>query len=109
MQTVPEHNNTQGHCLACGFAVFNRRFPNCERCGTALPAHMVYSYAERARLFEQERVEGEAQWRERQKEGQQRDGGEHEVDATLTFAGRAGGGAGGGDDGTGGEGSGDCG
>ena len=44
-------------CPNCGFAVFNRRYPKCERCGVQLPAGLVYSREERMALEERERQE----------------------------------------------------
>ena len=38
-------------CPECGFAVFNRRYPKCESCGSALPESIVYSAAERHALL----------------------------------------------------------
>ncbi|MDQ6684648.1 MAG: hypothetical protein M3Z16_05925 [Pseudomonadota bacterium] len=38
------------HCPACGFEIFNRRYPRCESCGAALPDSLVYSEAERETL-----------------------------------------------------------
>ena len=37
-------------CPECGFRIYNRRFPNCESCGAALPETLVYSPAERFAL-----------------------------------------------------------
>jgi len=37
---------TPPRCPACGFVVFNRRYPNCESCGAALPDTLVYSPSE---------------------------------------------------------------
>jgi hypothetical protein len=37
-------------CPQCGFRVYNRRFPNCESCGAALPETLVYSPSERFAL-----------------------------------------------------------
>jgi ribosomal protein L37E len=37
-------------CPACGFAVFNRRYPKCESCGAALPDTVIYSASERDAL-----------------------------------------------------------
>ena len=37
-------------CPHCGFRVYNRRFPNCESCGAALPDTLVYSPLERFAL-----------------------------------------------------------
>ena len=41
-------------CPDCGFRIYNRRFPNCESCGAALPDTMVYSPAERFALLKEE-------------------------------------------------------
>ena len=38
-------------CPECGFAVFNRRYPKCESCGTVLPESIVYSALERHALL----------------------------------------------------------
>jgi uncharacterized Zn finger protein len=38
-------------CPACGFRVFNRRYPKCESCGAALPESIVYSAVERHTLL----------------------------------------------------------
>jgi ribosomal protein L37E len=45
-------------CPACGFRVFNRRYPKCESCGAALPESIVYSAVERYTLqrADEERV-----------------------------------------------------
>ncbi|MEO8922908.1 MAG: hypothetical protein ABI330_08800 [Caldimonas sp.] len=37
-------------CPACGFRVFNRRYPKCESCGAVLPESIVYSATERHSL-----------------------------------------------------------
>jgi hypothetical protein len=37
-------------CPECGFRIYNRRFPNCESCGAALPESLVYSPVERLAL-----------------------------------------------------------
>lgn len=39
------------HCPACGFRVFNRRYPKCESCGAELPTDIAYSDEERHRLM----------------------------------------------------------
>jgi hypothetical protein len=49
-QTKP----TKMSCPACGFQVFNRRYPKCERCDSDLPASLVYSDQERRALLERE-------------------------------------------------------
>lgn len=41
-------------CPACGFRVFNRRYPRCERCGSELPASLLYSDEERRAILEGE-------------------------------------------------------
>ena len=41
-------------CPECGFRIYNRRYPNCESCGAALPETLVYSPAERFALQHQE-------------------------------------------------------
>lgn len=38
-------------CPACGFRVFNRRYPKCESCGAELPESIVYSPVERQTLL----------------------------------------------------------
>lgn len=43
-------DKTPPRCPACGFAVFNRRYPKCESCGEALPDTVVYSPSERDAL-----------------------------------------------------------
>lgn len=45
---------TKMACPACGFQVFNRRYPKCERCKSDLPASLVYSADERRALLETE-------------------------------------------------------
>ena len=41
-------------CPECGFRIYNRRFPDCESCGAALPETLVYSPAERFALKQEE-------------------------------------------------------
>jgi hypothetical protein len=45
-------------CPACGFRVFNRRYPKCESCGAELQEPIVYSAVERHSLLmaEEERA-----------------------------------------------------
>ncbi len=43
--------DTSPTCPACGFRVFNRRYPKCESCGEALPESIVYTPVERHRLI----------------------------------------------------------
>ena len=38
-------------CPACGFRVFNRRYPKCESCGASLPESIVYNDVERHTLL----------------------------------------------------------
>ena len=38
-------------CPACGFRIFNRRYPKCESCGATLPDSIVYSAVERHTLL----------------------------------------------------------
>lgn len=47
-------------CPDCGFAVFNRRHPKCERCGAALPETIAYTAAEIDALRTQERADEDA-------------------------------------------------
>ena len=53
-------------CPACGFQVFNRRYPKCERCDSDLPASQVYSDQQRRALLdrEEERLSLELKHRE---------------------------------------------
>ncbi len=37
-------------CPACGFAVFNRRVPHCERCHVALPPSLLFDAEDLQRL-----------------------------------------------------------
>jgi len=50
-------------CPGCGFRIFNRRHPKCERCGSALPASLLLSEQERHALLtrEQEQLDRELQ------------------------------------------------
>lgn len=52
-------------CPSCGFAVFNRRYPKCERCKADLPADIAYSRDEVAALQAREASEERAR-RERE-------------------------------------------
>ena len=54
-------------CQACGFRVFNRRYPKCESCGTELAAGIALSSLERETLFGQDRVASELEWRDKQR------------------------------------------
>lgn len=47
-------------CPSCGFAVFNRRYPKCERCKADLPADIAYSRYEVAALQAREASEERA-------------------------------------------------
>ena len=42
------------NCPACGFRVFNRRYPKCESCGAQLPQSLLYTDLELSALREQE-------------------------------------------------------
>ncbi|ABM35684.1 hypothetical protein [Polaromonas naphthalenivorans] len=44
------NNSSSLRCSSCGFSVFNRRYPNCERCGAQLPQDVAYSREEVAAL-----------------------------------------------------------
>jgi len=44
-------------CSSCGFSVFNRRYPKCERCGALLPQGVAYSSEEVAALRKREKGE----------------------------------------------------
>lgn len=41
---------TKYRCPACGFRIFNRRFPKCESCGAALPADLLFTKEQIAAL-----------------------------------------------------------
>jgi len=91
-------------CPKCGFRVFNRRYPKCERCGAALPESIVYSAEELAALRERERKEELERQRERSAEKWRTPAqgalGEWIVDAGMLgghFSADAGDGGGGGD------------
>lgn len=49
-------------CPHCGKTIFNKRYPKCEFCGTALPEGLALTTEERNRLLEQERAAGDAAW-----------------------------------------------
>lgn len=55
-------------CPTCGRTVFNKRYPKCEFCGASLPEGLVLSREERERVLEQDRIESDATWQERQKQ-----------------------------------------
>lgn len=42
--------STAPSCPACGFRVFNRRYPKCESCGATLPDSIAYTPVERHAL-----------------------------------------------------------
>jgi hypothetical protein len=59
-------------CPACGFHIFNRRVAKCESCGVALPAHLLFSAEDIAKLdlqHEQSQKQHEAKQRKRQEYG----------------------------------------
>lgn len=43
------------HCPACGFRIFNRRYPVCEGCGEELPEELLLSAEDIARRRSDER------------------------------------------------------
>ncbi len=43
--------STAPACPACGFRVFNRRYPKCESCGVTLPESIAYTDVERHALL----------------------------------------------------------
>jgi hypothetical protein len=49
-------------CPHCDRVIYNRRLKTCEFCGTALPAHLVYSDAEVAALLKKEKAEAQARY-----------------------------------------------
>ena len=51
-------------CPDCGFRIFNRRYPRCERCGKALPKELIYSTEELSAMIAQEEQEAEVRQRE---------------------------------------------
>ncbi|HXA47094.1 MAG TPA: hypothetical protein VNW52_05660 [Burkholderiaceae bacterium] len=68
IETLRKQSVETPSCPKCGKTVFNKRYPNCEFCGTVLPEGLVLSAEERERVFEQDRVESDAKWQERQKQ-----------------------------------------
>lgn len=48
---------TQFKCPLCGFSVFNRRYPKCERCGELLPEGIAYTRQEITALRAQQKSE----------------------------------------------------
>jgi DNA-directed RNA polymerase subunit RPC12/RpoP len=60
MAVHPMEHQTAFVCPACGFRVFNRRYPKCESCHSSLPASVVYTSDERKQLFAAESTQ--AQW-----------------------------------------------
>lgn len=51
---------TPPKCPHCGFFVFTRRYPKCEKCGQPLPVGMVLSKEDLDQLLARERAENEA-------------------------------------------------
>ena len=47
-------NESAWKCQACGFRIFNRRYPKCESCGAPLAPSMIYTAQELVALREQE-------------------------------------------------------
>ncbi len=62
MQPKPVTTTTDFSCPACGFRVFNRRYPKCERCRTALPTSLLLSEQERQALLKGEEQQLRAEW-----------------------------------------------
>jgi hypothetical protein len=54
-------------CQACGFAVFNRRYPKCEACGVVLAEGIALSANERSALLAAEKLPDEQRRNERQR------------------------------------------
>ncbi len=46
-------------CPSCGRQLISRLGPNCVFCGVKVPAHLLFSKEERARIDAQERVQEE--------------------------------------------------
>jgi ribosomal protein L37E len=65
-------------CQACGFRVYNRRYPKCETCGAPLAAGLALSDAQPKALYEQEQAEADRRRRERQ-QASRADGGNGDV------------------------------
>ena len=47
----PKHPGVDLSCPRCGFRVYNRRYPKCERCGSALPTALLLSQPEREAIL----------------------------------------------------------
>ena len=98
-------------CLACGFRIFNRRYPRCEACGQDLPQALLLGSAERKALDAEH--EKSRQDRKRIEQARRRRKSGNIADVPISygdfgaadFVGGSGGDGGGGD----GSGSGDCG
>lgn len=61
-------------CPQCGFTIFNRRVPHCEKCKAALPADLLYTPEQIAELDAQAAASRAAQ------EARRREGGRKAVD-----------------------------
>ncbi len=68
----PPTRSLRPACPACGFPVFNRRYPRCEKCQAVLPEQIVYTPAEIVALREKEHLEDQARERRRAREKGQR-------------------------------------
>lgn len=55
-------------CQACGFAVYNRRYPKCESCGAVLAVGLAMTFEARSAAFEVDRAEAEREAREKKRE-----------------------------------------
>ena len=54
-------------CQACGFRIFNRRYPKCESCGVELSPGLALSDAERKAAYEADQAALDASWRAERK------------------------------------------
>jgi hypothetical protein len=59
-------------CQACGFTVFNRRYPKCESCGVILAPGLALTDAERNALFESERLSAEEDRKKRERDNRKK-------------------------------------
>ena len=64
----PPTRTVRPTCPACGFRVFNRRYPKCEKCGAPLPEAIVYTAAELATMRDADQRSDEERARRRARE-----------------------------------------